>query len=204
MNLVEVFVPKGALTAEQKDRLGERLVTGLIAAPGAPSDLIDRARALCWLVFHEPEVWTVGGRRVEAGQPPRYVIRLSVPGGHITDEMRAEMVARITRSLAESDEDPDRLYQEPDAWVHIVELPDGNLGAFGHVLGTEDVTHLVVTGSRLVRPDPRGDQQHTTVIDPICGMTVVLADGAITLESDGTTHGFCSTACRGTFAAGTR
>jgi hypothetical protein len=47
-------------------------------------------------------------RPVEPTEPPRYLVRMSVPsdGSSLTDEVRAGYVSTITRVLAEAEEDP--------------------------------------------------------------------------------------------------
>jgi YHS domain-containing protein/phenylpyruvate tautomerase PptA (4-oxalocrotonate tautomerase family) len=202
MNLIELFAPAGALSDRQRRRLGERLVTELIRADGAPPEINERGRGLTWLVVHEPEVWTVGGRPVERSDAPRYVVRLNVPGGHMNDGMRAELVSRVTRVIAESEDDPRRVYERPDAWVHINEVPSGNIGGFGQVMPTSDITRMVLSGERPEAvPGTADPSSAPTVIDPICGMTVELDGDAISVEADGTTYGFCSSSCRDVFAA---
>lgn len=203
MLFIELFAPKGALSEEQRRHLSERLVSEVVSAPGAQDALIERARASSQAVVHEPDAFTVGGRPVDPTEAPRYVVRVSVPAGHATDGMRAEVVARVTRVLSEVDEDPQRLYQEPHAWVHIVEVPDGNMGAFGRVVRLSDIHKMVVDPDSKVAEGSISADELTpgTAVDPICGMTVALTDTAITLEHDGTTDAFCSTACRDAFAA---
>jgi YHS domain-containing protein/phenylpyruvate tautomerase PptA (4-oxalocrotonate tautomerase family) len=115
--------------------------------------------------------------------------------------MRADIVARITRVLAEVQDDPQRLYQEAEAWVHIIEVPDGNLGAFGQIMSTANLVRLVVDPGykAALTHRPAALPARETVIDPICGMTVQLTDSAITLEDDGVLYGFCSPGCRDVF-----
>ncbi|HEX6306983.1 MAG TPA: hypothetical protein VFZ69_02280 [Longimicrobiales bacterium] len=203
MTFIELIVPKGSLDDDLRRQLGHRIVTELIAADGAPSDLIERGRALTWLVVHEPEVWMVGGRAVAPNDPPRFVVRVTVPDGHLTDAMRAELVARITRVLAMTTSDHARLYGEPDAWVQIVEMADGSLGTFGRVVTSGDLIRLIVDAAHRDRLIGRsgGASNRETLIDPICSMSVALTDYAITLEHEGTTYGFCSAACREAFVA---
>lgn len=205
MTLIELFAPRASLRDDQRRRLSERLVTELISAEGAPADLIERGRSITWLVVHEPEVWAVGGRVVDPADPPTYVVRANVPGGHLTDGMKAELVRRLTRVIAEVDDDPQRVYDRPDAWVHINEVPSGNIGAFGQVVATDDITRYVVSGQMPAPEAPAvdvpGDDDAGTVVDPVCGMTVELTGDAITLQLDGTTYGFCSHSCRDVFAA---
>ena len=118
--------------------------------------------------------------------------------------MRTELVARVTRVLSEIEEDPQRLYREPGVWVHLAEVPDGNMGAFGRVLRLVDIVKMVVNTEP--KPAERGEPADEpappgTAVDPICGMSVALTDTTITLEHDGTTHAFCCGGCRDVFAA---
>lgn len=157
MTLIELFVPTGALAREQQRQLSRNLVDELLAAPAAPAELIERGRAITTVVVHEPVHWSVGGRDVDRTDPPRYIVRVSVPGGHITDRIRAEIVARITRVLAAADDDPQRFHERPDAWIHIIEVPDGNLGAYGRIMPTDAITDLLVRGTL---PTPAGMDHH--------------------------------------------
>jgi YHS domain-containing protein/phenylpyruvate tautomerase PptA (4-oxalocrotonate tautomerase family) len=202
MLFLELFAPKGALSEDQRRHLSERLVSEVVSAPGAPDGLIERARAFSQMVVHEPDAFTMSGRLVDSPEAPRYIVRVSVPAGHFTDGMRAEVVARVTRVLAEIDEIPQRLYQEPHAWVHIVEVPDGNLGTFGRVVRLSEILKMVTDPNGTVAEAglPVDEPTPSTVMDPICGMAVALTDTAITLEHDGTTYAFCSVTCREVFA----
>ena len=47
---------------------------------------------------------------------------------------------------------------------------------------------------------PAADLPPGQVIDPVCGMTVDLNTTDLTLEYDGTVHGFCNGQCRRVFA----
>lgn len=206
MTLIELFAPKGALDDTRRRRLGERIVTELIHAGGAPADVIERARELTWLVIHEPDTWTVAGRPVEPDAPPRYIVRMTVPGGHMDEAMRAEAVARITRALAETEDDPERLLREPDARVYLIDVLDGYIGAFGRPVSTDDIIRMVVEpGHRAVLAGGAADHDASpdsrSLIDPICGMTVDLNDSALTLVHEGTTYAFCNPSCRDIFMA---
>ena len=197
MNLVELFVPPGALSEGTRQRIAKTITTELIQAPGAPADLIERGRAMTWVVVHEPAVWTVGDRAVGHDDAPRYVVRVTVPGGHLNEAMRSELVARVTRALAANDPDGDRVYRQPDAWIHIIETPDGNAGAFGRPMRTSEIAEFISTG---MVSQPTAGETMATVLDPICGMTVRVTDDSLTLEHDGTRYAFCSASCRDIFA----
>jgi YHS domain-containing protein len=194
---LELFVTKGSLTEDQRQTIGRRLITELMAAPGAPDEVVERARANADVVFHETASWITGGGALDPQTSPRYVVRMTAPGGHLSDGMRSRIVERITRVLAEAEDDPERLYREQRLWIHILELPDRSIGSLGRTLSTDNLIDMVMkpeTGA------PAGPAEADTVIDPICGMTVVLDDEAITLDLDGTVYGFCHHRCRDMFA----
>ncbi|HET9947884.1 MAG TPA: YHS domain-containing protein [Longimicrobiales bacterium] len=174
-------------------------MTELIPAAGAPADVIERTRSNTWVTFQEPETWSTGVRATAQGDVPRHVVRVSVPGGHLDARMADELVRRVTRVLASTEEDPSRLEREPRAWVQIVEISDGRLGVFGRVVGTADVIALNLHGRM---PEPRSAppaEAAETRIDPVCGMTVTPGEDAIPLEAEGVTYAFCSAACREIF-----
>jgi len=151
------------------------------------------------VVVHEPSTWTVGGREVTGADGGRYLVRVTVPGGHLDDAMPAELVARVTRVLAGHDAAGGRLYTDPRAWVQIIEVPDGHAGVLGRVMPTAAFVDFVVSGSWPGADDARANGAS----DPICGMAVDLSDSALTLERDGITYGFCSTTGRDLFVART-
>lgn len=146
MPFVEVFTPRGSVSPARRDAVGELLVTEVMRAEGAPDT--PAARSISWMVWQEVDGWWVGGRRVGAAEPPRFVVRVAVPAGSLDDAKRLDMVERVTRVLAEADDDPARFHRDPVAWVHINEIPEGNWGAMGRVVRFADIVALVVgTGS---------------------------------------------------------
>jgi phenylpyruvate tautomerase PptA (4-oxalocrotonate tautomerase family) len=169
MPFVELYAPKGALDSERGRAAKRSLVAEVMKAEGAPDT--PAARAISWLVVTEPDEWFVGGEPVGA-EPPRYVVRVSVPAGSLDDAKRADMIDRVTRVLAGAEEvvgeageedevvgeaggeDPDaeRLYREPAAWVHIHEVPEGNWGAAGRPVGLRDIIGYVATGELASTP----------------------------------------------------
>jgi phenylpyruvate tautomerase PptA (4-oxalocrotonate tautomerase family) len=145
MLFFEVFVPKGALTAARRSRIGERLVAAVVDAGDAPpaaQQTVRAIRALSWVAFRELDAWFVDDRPVEPGEAPRYFVRVTVTAGGLSDAKRAHVIERVTRVLAEVDDRPRRMYESPDAWVHLVEVPDGSWGALGRVMGHTDVVDL--------------------------------------------------------------
>lgn len=204
MMFTEVFVPKGALTQADRAQLAQRLTThGLhdrpqaLSEPGAVSadpGVLDFLESITHVVVHEVDVWVAGGQQLDSAQPPRYVVRVYVPGPW-RKEMSEHLIARITRALAESDPDPERLYRQPHAEVHVLGVPEGGYGAFGRVVGDAAMADLISKAVRGTAEAPPG-----MVIDPVCGATVPLeGPDAVTAEVDGMTYGFCCAGCRRTF-----
>lgn len=142
MPFVELFAPKGALDGERGRRVKERLVAEVMQAEGAPDN--EAAREISWLVVNEPQEWFVGGRPIAGEEQPRYVVRVSVPAGSLDDDKRADMIQRITRVLSEGEEDPARLHDKPVAWVHLIEIADGNWGAMGKIFRFPDIIEYVI------------------------------------------------------------
>jgi phenylpyruvate tautomerase PptA (4-oxalocrotonate tautomerase family) len=145
MPFVEVFVPTGSLTDAQRAHITDTLVAEVMVAEGAPDTAA--ARSISWLLMHEVDTWVVGGQKLDGSEPTRFVVRVAVPSGSLDDAKRADMVQRITRVLADADDNPERFSLEPVAWVHINEIPEGNWGALGRVVGFADIAGFVVTGS---------------------------------------------------------
>jgi len=140
MPFVEVFVLKGALSGTQQAAIRQRLVAEVMDVEGAPDT--PEARSISWLVMHEMDAWSVGGRPVEPEEAPRFVVRIAVPAGSLDDVKRQLMMARGNDLLDEID-GSDRLRRSPEAWVHINEVPDGNWGAFGRVVSLPDIAAYV-------------------------------------------------------------
>jgi phenylpyruvate tautomerase PptA (4-oxalocrotonate tautomerase family) len=89
----------------------------------------------------------------------------------MSDSKRADIVRRVTRVLADADDDPQRLWAEPLAWVHVTEIPEGNWGAMGRVVRFEDIAAYVLTGTT-------DGAAQTTVADAATMADATPTDGA--------------------------
>lgn len=196
MMFVEVFVPAGRLDPDQRLVLASRMVAELNEEADAPDSVLDGARQLTQVVVHEPTVWVVGDETSDHAS--RYLVRVTMPGAWNNKDMGGYLIPRITSALAAVDPDPDRLYREPRAWVQLVGLKEGSLGASGQVMTITDITRLITKDYR-ESGEPVATAAPGTAIDPTCGMTVSLDDDAITAELDGVTYGFCAAVCRKVF-----
>lgn len=146
MLFFDVLVPRGCLTEEERRRVGARLIAEVVSVDGgspAAQATARAMRALSWAVVREADTWVVDDRPAEPGEPPRFLVRVTVTAGALSDDKRAHVVDRVTRVLAEVDGAPDRLFRRPDAWVHLVEVPDGGWGALGRPMGFGDIVDLI-------------------------------------------------------------
>lgn len=202
MRFVEVFVPKGVLTGERVDQLARRLTLhGLYASEegwtgSADPGVLEFLEDITHVVVHEVDTWVAGGRRLGPGEPPRFVVRVLVPGPWRKD-LSEHLVTEITRVLAELTPEPDRVHERPDVEVYVLGIPEGGYGAYGRVVGDAVMTELIAKAKRGTAAPPAG-----MVVDPMCGATVSLDDpNTVTAVVDGTTHGFCCAGCRRHFLA---
>ena len=144
MPFVEVFSTPGTPRPEQRKLIAERLVGEVMAGEGAPDT--EYAREISWLVWHELSAWSIGGRPAGYADAPRYVVRVTVPAASLNDQKRQDIVARVTRVLAEADDDSDRFYSSVACFVLLTEIPEGNWGGVGRVVRFNEIANFVMTG----------------------------------------------------------
>ncbi|HVV12010.1 YHS domain-containing protein [Amycolatopsis sp.] len=199
MMFVEVLYPPGALTADQRHVLGDRLVTDVMQAgdSGAPEAVIDAGRSLCHVLFRETTDWYTAGHALAPGTPPPYLIRVTVPENWRA-EMGPHLVKAFTKVLADIDQQPSRLYDEPACWIHVLGLPDGVAGTMGRPLGEADLVRIITKPHRDAPRSP-SDLPPGTGLDPTCGMTVPFEHADATLDYDGTRYAFCNSGCYDVF-----
>src|SRR5258706_5346204 len=142
MPMIDVTLPEGALSAEARDALADRLTTTLLHWEGAGD--LPFARQIAWVYFDERPA----GSTYVAGEPaaePRYRLLVTIPEGAIKeDERKAGLVADLTRDILaaqglEGDEHSLRV------WVFIHEVPDGHWGGAGRIFRLRDIAKLVGT-----------------------------------------------------------
>lgn len=208
MMFLELFVPRGAFSAEQLRELAGRLtMRQLLAHADAIRDVVDASEgssanpgvldfidSVNHVVLHEIGTWITDGRLLDHAGPPRYLVRAYVPGPW-RKAMSAFLIASITRAISQSSPEPGRCYREPCVEVHVIGVPEGGYGVFGRVAGESALLDMI-SEAKTDTPAP-GDG--CVLIDPVCGMDA--SDTVTTLEHDGTTYGFCSPGCRRHFAS---
>ena len=143
MPFVEVFA--SGVPEDRKKLICEQLVAEVMEGEGAPDSAA--ARAISWLVWQELSAWSIGGQPVSPTEAPCYLVRISVPAGSLTQQRNAEIIRRATAVLAAADDHPDRLYQEPVAWVQVIDIAEGAWGALGRPVRFPEIASYVATGA---------------------------------------------------------
>jgi len=145
--MIDVTLPEGALSDEQRDALADRLTNTILKWEGAAE--IPFSRQITVVYFDERPAGSI----YVAGQPayePRYRVLVTIPEGSITDdERKAGLVEEITRDVVE-------VYGTDDeaasfrVWVFIHEVPDGHWGGAGRVFRLRDIVKLARSGGEVV------------------------------------------------------
>lgn len=126
MPMIDVTYPRGAISADAREKLLDELATRLLAAERAPDT--EFFRSITWVYASEldPEALNVGGR---PGGEPRFRVQVTVPEGALSDRRKGELVAAVHEAVTEaaglSEEDGLRV------WTLIRDVPEGNWGAGG-------------------------------------------------------------------------
>lgn len=199
MMFIELLAPAGTFTATQREEIGTAFINEIMSEEFGAGSLVDGIRSCCQVTVSEPGTWVVGGSAPDPA--PRYLVRVSVPGAW-RKEMSEMIIQAVTKVLAGYDEDPQRLFENPHAWVQVLGVPERSYGAYGKALTSTDITRLVTSGYRGSADSAAAAEQvpEGMGIDPVCGMTAALDEASITLEHAGTTYAFCSAQCRTVYA----
>src|SRR5512133_1665386 len=99
--MIDVTLPEGALSDEQRNALGERLTATILKWEGAAD--IPFSRQITVVYFDERpagSIYVAGEQSAE----PRYRVLVTIPEGSIKDdERKAGLVEEITRDVLEVD-----------------------------------------------------------------------------------------------------
>ena len=139
MPMIDVTLTEGALSAEARDALADRLTTTLLHWEGAGD--YPMARQIAWVYFDErpADAMYVAGEPADA---PRYRVLVTIPEGAIKeDERKAGLVEGITHDILEAEGADDTSAMR--VWVFIHEVPDGHWGGAGRIFRLRDIAKLV-------------------------------------------------------------
>ncbi|UNZ19675.1 hypothetical protein [Streptomyces sp. 891-h] len=214
MLLIEVFTPKGALSEEEQQALGKRLIDTLMVEDDSHAiEVIEAQRRLTQVLVHEPATWVLGERpAADAAAPPRYLVRVTVPASW-RKEMSEYTVRIVSEVLAETERaagrDPERIRREPHAVVLVDGISEGGVGLYGRAMSSLDLTELVsrpyrdraaAAGPGAASGPPEPNPPGGKLTDPVCGMSVDLEESTLTLVHQGALYAFCHGLCRRAFA----
>ncbi|MFD5054111.1 hypothetical protein [Streptomyces tendae] len=200
MFLIEIACPRGALTADDREELAGEVCRVLVGAEeGVAEETMSRARAMMHVGFRELDSWTTGDGAWKPGRVPPLWVTLTVPEAWRTEMSRTSigMVRRAVRRL-------DRSYgwERPEGhlWINVVGIADGSIGMDGKPGTADDVVGRMTAEYRARTDAAHADLPDGVTVDPMCGMRVRLGRGAVTLEHEGRTMGFCAKSCRAAYA----
>jgi len=203
MFLIEFACPRGALADGDRRLLAADVCEVLVGAEeGVAEETMRRAGAMTHVGFRELDGWTTGDGPWTPGAVPPLWVTLTVPESW-RSEMSRTATGAVRRAVRHLDRQHDWQRAQEDLWVNLVGIADGSIGMGGKPCTADEVVAHMTAEYRAQRDAGAADGTDLPegiVIDPMCGMHVRLGPGALTLEHDGRTMGFCAAACRAAYA----
>lgn len=193
MNLIDITYPAGTLEPAGQSAIAESIIANLLVEPNAPAEAIRRAGLITHVWFHEAQAWTTGAGAYRDGPTP-FAVTITVPEAW-REEISRHAISAVRVALAQHV--PGAVTDEGNVWINVVGVADGSIGMNGKAAHSSDIVRLLTKGLDI--PEPI-DLPVGVVIDPVCGMQVHLGKGAITLQHNGRSLGFCATGCRDVYA----
>jgi phenylpyruvate tautomerase PptA (4-oxalocrotonate tautomerase family) len=145
--MIDVTLPEGALSEDQRNALGERLTNTILKWEGAAD--IPFSRQITIVYFDERpagSIYVAGEQETQ----PRYRVLITIPEGSITDdERKAGLVEDVTRDVLEVDGAGDDAASFR-VWVFIHEVPDGHWAGAGRIFRLRDIVKLARSGGEVV------------------------------------------------------
>jgi phenylpyruvate tautomerase PptA (4-oxalocrotonate tautomerase family) len=145
--MIDVTLPEGALSEDQRNTLGERLTNTILKWEGAAE--IPFSRQITVVYFDERpagSVYVAGEQETQT----RYRVLITIPEGSIKeDERKAGLVEEVTRDILEVDGTNDETAAFR-VWVFIHEVPDGHWAGAGQIFRLRDIVKLARSGGEVV------------------------------------------------------
>lgn len=205
MMLIEVDVHAGVLDVAERRALGRRLLGALMPEDDSHHpEVLDAERHHVQALVRENDAWVLGVVTEDPADPPRYLVRVTVPGSWRKD-MSATVVEVVTQVLADTEaeagRDPQHVLRAPHAMVHVLGVSEGSVGLYGTAMSSRALEDHATAAFREALLDGRVPSPGPgKLLDPVCGMVVDDTPTVLTLEHDGVRHGFCGLSCRRFFA----
>lgn len=144
MPMIELTLPKNALTEAKTAELVDRLTQTLLRWEGAPPKS-KAAQEIAWAYVNRVDEVNVGGK---PSDKPRYRVITTVPQGALSDEAKSGLVADVTRNVLEAEGSQDDAEAAKRVWCIIKEITDGNWGGQGRIFRLQDIAALVLGDKR--------------------------------------------------------
>jgi phenylpyruvate tautomerase PptA (4-oxalocrotonate tautomerase family) len=145
--MIDVTLPEGALSEDQRNALGARLTNTILKWEGAAE--IPFSRQITVVYFDERpagSVYVAGEQETQ----PRYRVLITIPEGSIKeDERKAGLVEEVTRDVLEVDGSDDETASFR-VWVFIHEVPDGHWAGAGQIFRLRDIVKLARSDGAVV------------------------------------------------------
>ena len=140
MPLIDLTMPAGALDAETRGALVQRLGSTLLRWEGAPET--DFFKSIMWVHVHELGAEAINAAGVPVSEP-HFRLDVTVPEGALSDRRKEGAVSELTQAVLEAAELDDSAAIR--VWVLIHEVPDGHWGGAGRIFRLRDIAKLVGT-----------------------------------------------------------
>ena len=134
MPLIDLTLPEGSISPDDRAKLGEELTAVVLRAERAPDT--DFFRSVTWAFVHEQPEGTI----TSGGVAPVFRVVVTVPAGALSERRKQELVSEATRVISEA-----AGLGEADGlkvFVLISEVPEGNWGAAGNVIHFEQLREV--------------------------------------------------------------
>lgn len=142
MPQIEMHMQIGAITAEAKAVLMDKMTKLLLKMEGAPETPESLSITWCYVNEYDDGNFTAGGKPPKA---PRYRVVLTVPEGTTGFHgpsmlrMRSAMVSESTKLILEAEGVEFTMENASRVWVQIVEIRNGYWGGFGQIVDIMDI-----------------------------------------------------------------
>lgn len=198
MFLIEITHPAGAVEPGEQATIAEDITRRMMNPKAAPAETLDRARRMLHIRFHETSAWYTGDGAPREGEPPPFLVTVTVPEAW-REEFSPGGIAAVRGAIARFDARHGFTREPGELWVNVVGIADGSIGFNGSATDAIGVVNYMTEQYRAKAPEDR-QLPDGVVLDPNCGMRVRLGPRAITLRHGEEVLGFCSAGCRAAYA----
>lgn len=133
MPLAHVTYVRGALTAEQKRDLAERMTAVLLEIEGGADT--PGGRSIAWVLLNEldNDAWAIGGRFDDTyvSAPGKFLIDVEVPEGSMNQQRKSRVHQAVNDAILALTGTTGQPKAGRSVWVRVTEIPEGAWGTSG-------------------------------------------------------------------------